>query len=272
MRDSKTKAYFCLARGYSNFRKYRYAKLILRNIFLNKFLQNRKNSHSIIFHEGNITVFDQFFIRLLSFNSNIKFISIKDQFILPENLYWTGKSIFGLGYSLMCRFNYFQVWDFLKNYDVAIRVDDDVLLLDSRELKSNETYICASLYSETHDQTNITFYRYLKATGSSVYYDQRFPPNCFYITRVQFWLGESVFSFLNDVSNSVDSLEERWGDTVVMGVALKKFGGTDPITIDKKVSYVHLSHNLVVKNGREFSISKYRLPRYFLIFRYLLTR
>lgn len=272
MKDNEIKAFFCLARGYSTFRKYKYFKLILRNIFLNKYLKNRKNIDSIVFHEGNITTFDQFFIKLFSFNFNIKFISIKQQFILPNNLYWSGKSVFGLGYSLMCRFNYFQVWDFLKNYHVAIRVDDDVLLLDSRELKSNEIYICASLYPETHLQTNITFYEYLNTIGSSLHYDQKFPPNCFYVTRVKFWLDESVFSFLEDVSNSVDSLERRWGDTVVMGVALKKFGGINSITVDKEISYVHLSHNLVVKNGKEFSISKYRLMRYFLLIKYLLTR
>jgi hypothetical protein len=76
----------------------------------------------------------------------------------------------------------------------------------------------------------------------------------------------------NELGAGNDIFTQTTKIMVDMGVALKKFGGTDPITIDKKVSYVHLSHNLVVKNGREFSISKYRLPRYFLIFRYLLTR
>jgi hypothetical protein len=271
MKEKERKVFFCLARGYSFLKKYKYIKLILRNIFLNKYLRN-ENSDSVIFHEGNITIIDQVFIKLLSLNRQIKFINIKSIFILPENFNWTGKSIYGLGYSLMCRFNYFQIWNFLKSYDIAIRVDDDVLLLNLRELESKEIYICSNLYPETHDQTNITFYEYLKETGSSLFYDHKFPPNCFYITRIKFWLGESVFAFLHNVSSANDSLEKRWGDTVVMGVALKKFGGTDSITIDKKISYVHLSHNLVVKNGVDFSISKSRFLRYILIAKYFFNR
>jgi hypothetical protein len=272
MREKEKKVFFCLARGYSFLKKYKYIKLILRNIFLNKYLRNNKNTESVIFHEGNITSIDQVFIKLLSLNIQIKFINIKNIFIIPENFNWTGKSIYGLGYSLMCRFNYFQIWDFLKYYDTAIRVDDDVLLLNLRELESKDIYICSNLYSETHDQTNITFYKYLKENDSTMFYDHKFPPNCFYITRTKFWLSESVFAFLNDVSSAKDSLENRWGDTVVMGVALKKFGGTDSITIDKKISYVHLSHNLVVENGADSSISKNRFLRYFLIAKYFFNR
>ena len=268
----QTKVFFCLARGYTFFRKYKYFKLILRNIFLNTHLRNNKLNHSIIFHEGNITAIDQFIIKIMSLNIQIKFMDIRKLFIVPENFIWSGNSIYGLGYSLMCRFNYFQVWELLKDYDTAVRVDDDVLVLNLRELEAKEIYACSKLYPETHDQTNITFYEYLKDKGDAQFYDHKFPPNCLYVTKIKFWLEESTFTYLHDVSNSKYSLENRWGDTVVMGVALKKFGGLDSISIDSKMSYIHLSHDLLIKNGNEIYLSKFRLFRYLSIAKHFIKR
>jgi hypothetical protein len=202
----------------------------------------------------------------------IKFINIEKIFIAPENFIWSGNSIYGLGYSLMCRFNYFQVWELLKDYDLAVRVDDDVLILNLRELDSKETYVCSKLYPETHSQTNVTFFEYLKDRGDAPFYDHNFPPNCFYVTRIKFWLEQPTFTYLRNISNSIYSLENRWGDTVVMGVALKKFGGLNSISVDSKMSYIHLSHDLIIKKGSEIHLSKYRLFRYLSIAKHFIYR
>jgi hypothetical protein len=53
-----------------------------------------------------------------------------------------------------------------------------------------------------------------------------------------------------------------------MGVALKKFVEVNSITLDKNISYIHLSHDLFIAGEREVSISKNRLHRYFSIIKY----
>ena len=260
--------FFCLARGYSIGKKHKYLKLVLRNIFLNKYSKFYKNCANLIFHEGNITFFDQFVIRLFSLNFKIQFIDISQLFVVPNSLIWTGKSEYGLGYSLMCRFNYFQIWELLQDYDTAIRIDDDVLVVNLGNIQTDAIYVCSKLYKESHIETNLSFYQYLEERNIESLYDHKFPPNCLYITQLKFWSKQKVKEFLSEISNSPYCLEHRWGDTVVMGVALKKFVEVNSITLDKNISYIHLSHNLFIRGGREVRISKNRLHRYFSIVKY----
>lgn len=259
--------FFCLARGYPVSKKYKYLKLILRNIFLKKHSKEYKKSSNWIFHEGDIDFFDQFIVKLFSFDFRIKFINISDQFTAPNHLIWSGRSEYGLGYSLMCRFNYFQIWKFLEAFDTAIRVDDDVLMINLGKIDADATYVCSKLYKESHPQTNLSFYQYLKEKKLQELYDHQFPPNCFYKTKVKFWNQKTVSTFLAEIADSSLSLEHRWGDTVVMGVTLKKFIETNSITLDPQISYIHLSHNLLVSGGVESQISAYRIKRYFSICR-----
>jgi hypothetical protein len=257
--------FFCLARGYSIGKKHKYLKLVLRNIFLNKYSKFYKNCANLIFHEGNITFFDQFVIRLSSLNFKIRFIDISELFVVPNSLIWTGKSEYGLGYSLMCRFNYFQIWKLLQDFDTAIRIDDDVLVVSLGNIETDATYVCSKLYKESHIETNTSFYQYLEKRNLESLYDHKFPPNCLYITQVKFWNKQKVNTFLDEISNSPYCLEHRWGDTVVMGVALKKFVKVNSITLDHKISYIHLSHNLFVSDGVEVQIPADRIARYFSI-------
>lgn len=263
--------FFCLARGYTGFRKHQYKKLILRNLFLNKFLNNKRSINSVIFHEGNISKFDQFMIRFLSGNFRIKFESIQEHWKRPDEFEWTGKSEFGLGYSLMCRFNYSLWWKYFDAYNYAARVDDDVLLIDTG-FETQFTYKCAKLYPETHASTNVSFPNFLEDIGLLSSYNHMFPPNCFYFTDLIFWNNPEVSNFLELVSKQPNSLEDRWGDTVVMGVALNSFGGDADLKVDPSIEYMHLSHALHIKNGVEsygidnkiliYTLAIYRLIRY----------
>lgn len=254
--------FFCLARGYSTFRKHKYFKLVVRNLFINRHLWKYSNAQSWIFHEGNISKIDQFLIHFFSKNFKIRFISISNIFKLDSDLIWTNSSNYGLGYSLMCRFSYLQIWSFIKDFDVAIRVDDDVLVIDLDVLAPDALYSCAKLYPETHEKTNLSFYKFLEAKCLEKHYDDNFPPNCFYLSRPSFWMQEQVSAYLYDVSISPLSLEDRWGDTVVMGVALKEYAESDQVLVNNKISYAHLSHNLLLENGIESVVGKTRLEIY----------
>jgi hypothetical protein len=264
--------FFCLARGYPISKKYKYLKLILRNIFLKKHSMSYKESANWIFHEGNIRYFDQFMIRLFSLNFRIRFVDISEQFIAPDHLIWSGKSEYGLGYSLMCRFNYYQIWRLLEGFDTAIRVDDDVLVVNLGKIETDAIYVCSKLYKESHEQTNLSFFQYLENRNLEVIYDHKFPPNCFYVTQIKFWNKKVVQTFLTDIANSPLSLEHRWGDTVVMGVTLKKFSQSNSITLDPQISYIHLSHNLLIGDGIEVQIPKNRIKRYLTICKHYFNR
>jgi hypothetical protein len=242
--------FFCLARGYKGFRKHQYKKLILRNLYLNKFLDDSRAVNSIIFHEGNMTNFDQFLIRIFSRNFQIKFESIEQHWIRSTEQEWTGKSAFGLGYSLMCRFNYAIWWRYFDAYKYAVRVDDDVLLIHTGH-ERRFTYKCAKLYPETHVPTNLSFPIFLEGIGLLNSYNHKFPPNCFYFTDLAFWNKPAVAHFLDFASKQPKSLEDRWGDTVVMGTALNAFGEVADLKVDPTIEYMHLSHGLHIKNGEE---------------------
>ena len=253
--------FFCLARGYSGLQKHHYKKLIIRNLFLNRYLRVSNAYKSVIFHEGNMSHTDQFFIRFFSLNFKIKFISIANLWVVPDGLAWTGKSSFGLGYSLMCRFQYFHWWKYLEDYDYAIRVDDDVLVhsLGSSQLA---VYKCAKQYPESHKSTNSSFPVFLSTLGMHEYYDHKFPPNCFFISKIDFWQKVQVSSFLESVASSRASLDDRWGDTVVMGVALNAFAQRSDYVVDKCMEYSHLSHSMHLKDGVEYFYSTNRFLIY----------
>lgn len=257
--------FFCLARGYLGIQKHQYKKIVLRNIFLNKFLSSRRRIHSVIFHEGNISELDQFFIRLFSFNFKIRFISIKASWTLPNDLIWDGGSEFGLGYSLMCRFHYSAWWKYFDDFNFAARVDDDVLLIDAGNL-NDFVYKCAKLYPETHAATNSSFPAYLATLGMENKYNHEFPPNCFYITDLTFWRRIEVSNFLARVAQQPRSLNDRWGDTVVMGVALNIFASPQDFKVDSGIEYMHLSHSLHIKYGEESYGDKNRLLIYISAF------
>ena len=257
--------FFCLARGYSGVQKHHYKKIILRNIFLNRFISSRRRIDSVIFHEGNITKLDQFFIRFFSFNFAIRFISIESSWKVPPGLIWDGQSEYGLGYSLMCRFNYSTWWKYFSDYEFAARVDDDVLLIQAGNEK-DYIYKCAKLYPETHIPTNLSFPQFLATLGISEAYNHEFPPNCFYLTNLSFWNRLDVSEFLTQVADQSVSLNDRWGDTVVMGVALNVYTNSNHFKVDSSIEYMHLSHALHVRDGEEFYGIENRLVIYISAF------
>ena len=188
--------------------------------------------------------------KTLSIDFKIKFVDISNDFKLPEGFIWTGKNIFGLGYSLMCRFNYFGVWDYLKDYQIAIRIDEDCIIHQFPEINKNIILLTGALSNESHEPTNLSFKKYLKGKNLEKYYDQQFPYTNVFITSVHFWLRPDVKEFLTDIALQNNSIEDRWGDLPVLGVALKIFGNWVGMeAVDKRIVYEHLSHNSEVEHG-----------------------
>jgi hypothetical protein len=242
---------FCLTRGYFGVQKYRYLKLILRNHLISKALKNsNKTFDSMIFHEGNISRLDQFLIKLFSLNFQIKFKAISNYFENYSPL--STPNIFGssLGYIMMCRFQYGKVWGYLKEYEIVVRIDDDCFISEIPILKENQVFVCAGISEENHQGTNESFFSYLETLKLENFYDHKFPYTNLYATRNSFWQQESVKMFLNSILDNPKSLDHRWGDLPVIGVALKVFADwkyNESILLN--FNYNHYSHRSLILNG-----------------------
>lgn len=242
---------FCLTRGYSGFNKIRYLKLILRNLLIRRAINRSSEKYdSVIFHEGNIRLLDQVILRIFSLNLRLRFVEVDNYFEgLSSN---TAPKLGGasLGYVMMCRFQYGKVWTYLANYEILIRIDDDCFLSKIPSLLIDQLFTCSGISEETHVETNQTMPIYLKDQNLGVFYDQKFPYTNLYATRGSFWKRTEVQSFLQGVLNEKNSIDNRWGDLPVIGVALKAFGGWDyKFNILKDFHYDHFSHRATVETG-----------------------
>lgn len=224
--------------------------LIRRNRSIKRVLKLRGiNADLLIFHEGNVGRADQILIQLFS-NSRITFTDVGSDFTLGENQVWLKESKKQLGYSLMCRFNYYSVWKYLSSYEVACRVDEDCLLINLPDFSSRSILLCGAIHAETHEITNSTLPIVLTEMGLVHHYDHKFPYTNVYITKPSFWMQPEVQEFLRLFGQHTMGIENRWGDLPILGIALKHFGdwiADENICIE--IAYSHLSHRNEVKNG-----------------------
>ena len=242
---------FALIRGYSGTKKYHYLKIIFRNLYIKRANYKRKlNYDLILFHEGNVNRVDQILIKFLSANFTIKFIYVREFFQIPKNVLVTEVGNNSLGYEMMCVFHYLRVWAYLKEYDIAIRIDDDCLVRDLPSLRKDQIFCTAVVSDETHAETKKTLPIFLKQLGDGAFYDDRFPYTNVYITRVSFWLRDDVQEYLLNFFMNQYSIINRWGDLPIIGVTLKKYGAWNyESDILDNFAYMHLSHSSVVENG-----------------------
>lgn len=244
-------AVFTLTRGFRRIRDY--APLIQRNRTIKrhrKSLQPFGPVTMVIFHEGNISAFQQ---KLISLASGVKlvFTDVSSVFLRSDRHVWDEAAEASLGYSLMCRFNYQHVWHFLEDFSYALRVDDDCLLesLDLSAISETEL-VCGALSPEFHDKTNVTLPPALDPNDRPLY-DHKFPYTNVFFTKTSFWLREDVQEFVHRIGEHPKSLQNRWGDLPVIGVALKKYGEWDgDASVAVGLSYRHSSHSSWVKNGQ----------------------
>jgi hypothetical protein len=248
-------AVFGLVRGYKGFNKWKYVQLLARNWSLGTWkLKSKFSGDFIIFHEGNISRFDQLTLRVLSL-LNLRFVDVSEVWKPNETSRWEGLSDFPLSYSLMCKFNYADLWGFLASYDVVCRVDEDCIVLNLPDFSTVGLFDTGALFEESHPRTNATMPGFLETLGLERFYDHSFPYTNLYVTRTAFWLSEPVATFLTEVANHPDALEYRWGDIPVLGVALKACGGWNSITsVNEKIEYFHLSHLTKVTQGKKADI------------------
>lgn len=237
-------AVFCLTRGYNN--PALYSRLISRNESIYHFLKH-ESPDMVMFHEGNVSIEHQKMIES-STPLTFKWIQIPWEFpriplpVETVSTFYDGRCY--PGYHLMCQFHTCDVWDYLKDYDIVLRVDEDCILKSPKwehvfKSMENTEYRTPMFDIETHELTNATLPLWLE--DDSHYYDRTMPYTNIFISKIAPWLREDVQDWLKKVRTSNGCIMYRWGDHVMQGIALKKFNISSS-TLDG-FSYYHGSHD-----------------------------
>ena len=253
---------FGLVRGHARLGDY--VKLRKRNRLIEKNVNKDQKYDMIIFHEGNIKPEHQKVMQN-DMKATLRFVNVSDKVFSgyhPESLIKLMKTDPNarkrLGYKHMCRFNGIVIYDYLQDYDYAMRADDDIFIhtpfdTDPFEMMRDNNLIFAygKHNIDPHKPTLQTFFpfvkQYIKENSVEINCDMteinnnNFYNN-FYITNVSFWNQERVKDYLKAVDNEMGIFKFRWGDSPIQATALKMFSHPNQWHHFKSIRYSHTSH------------------------------
>jgi hypothetical protein len=245
-----------LTRGYSDISGY--DLLIKRNLAIQMNLCN-KSIDILIFHEGNITgehqshIIDKtpcLEIHFINVNNGLAFKSHKSEIEFDP-----GTSLFGIGYRHMCSFWFVDFWNFVKNYDYLLRIDEDCFVncnIDEIFLKLTDHLFITGTYF--NDEQFVTrglndFSLQFMNHYANCEFKPRLPSgpytNLFGIS-LKIRNNDLFQKYVNEVDISNKIYERRWGDLPLWGEVIEYIFGQGTILVDKTIKYYHESHNLQV--------------------------
>ena len=254
--DTNKKCITVLTRGYDNILSY--SKLIKRNKQIDLYLIN-KNIDILIFHENNITIEQQTYIKEQTPLLNIKFINIlngafnKDKELIKFD---ESTNLFGLGYRHMCSFWFVDFWKFVKEYDYLIRIDEDCFIdFDINIIfnQLNKYIIVAGNYSSDADFVTIGLneftLNFINNTPEFNFkkYDKKNPggpySNLFGISLCSIRDNNILQKYINEIDKSNYIYKRRWGDLPLWGEIIYYILGEETMLITNEIKYFHESHN-----------------------------
>lgn len=231
-------AIVALTRGYEDITKY--SDLIKRNNCIYEHINKELKYPLIIFHEGNITQAHQDYITHCSNGQLLKFVDISEC--------WYG------GYEAMCQFQTYHIWNYCKEYDYVMRIDEDchITKADSNPFEQAKglDYLVSKYWAESHSETNATLPDKVEAlTGVSrdVFYNHKFPYTNVGVARVDFFLSKNINDILYMIAMCPDQRTNRWGDLPVLGCILNIY--SDRVGIMNGITYGHLTHNNIIETN-----------------------
>ena len=168
-----------------------------------------------------------------------------------------------LGYRQMCDFMALRWFNALAKYKYAMRIDDDVCLLqlpiaDPFEALANSgaVYMYGLLKEESHEETRATLTPWLKAyarehnlAAAAVDADSIYFTN-FFVSRVDFWTRPNVTEYLAAVDISRSIFTHRWGDAPLQTAALRLHAAPDAIH-HLRMDYLHMSTRDYIVDGEQ---------------------
>jgi len=248
-----------LTRGYSD--ATRYFLLIKRNCAISNFL-NDKTVPLLIFHEGNISVDQQNFIKSFSAELNIQFINVVGPYAFRKSkedvVFDTVSSSWGMGYRHMCSFWFVDFWHFLKDYDMVLRIDEDCMInfdVESVFRKLNACMFISGMEQGDADwvtkgMNEFTLQHIKETYNESVLAKTIGGPytNIFAVNLASARNVSKLHAYIKavDVYNRIYTY--RWGDLPLWGEAIHYFCGPGALIVDSTIKYFHLSHNMDVNS------------------------
>uniref|UniRef100_A0A6C0JJR3 Glycosyltransferase n=1 Tax=viral metagenome TaxID=1070528 RepID=A0A6C0JJR3_9ZZZZ len=251
-----------LTRGYNNYNEY--SMLIKRNKHIEIHLNN-KSTDVLIFHEGNISNEHQIKISNETPLLNIKFINISGKAFKPEKsniVFDANTRMFGLSYRHMCSFWFVDFWEFVKDYEYLLRIDEDCFIdcsIDDIFLKlvSGNLFVVGTYSHDEHFVTrglndfSIQFMNHysINVNGENYKFNRRDPSgpytNLFGIS-LKIRNNDLFRKYVKEVDISNKIYERRWGDLPLWGEVIDYIFGKDTLLIDKTIKYYHDSHHTQV--------------------------
>jgi hypothetical protein len=151
----------------------------------------------------------------------------------------------------MCRFQYSGVWKHLDSYDVALRVDEDCLVLKAPKFPKAASIIVGALALESHEPTLNTMQKFIDSQINDLSLaSEKYPYTNVMACNLDFFRRPEVQKILSSFEAHPDSFSNRWGDLPVLGLVASRHLGLDGLTqVDASTIYFHLSHASWVVRG-----------------------
>jgi len=248
------KAVAVLTRGYPNIRQYH--TLIQRNVHIAKNLSD-KSIDILIFHEGNITEEHQKYIEAATPLLNIIFKCISDRAFRNEKssitFHDTTKG-FSLNYRHMCSFWFVEFWEYVLDYDLIIRIDEDCKIdfnVDNifRLLEFKD--VAFGKWDVDEDRVTVGLndftMNFLKDNNLFKKMKRRIPSgpytNVIGLNLVKLRKNELLDAYKKRVETSNGIYKYRWGDLPLWGEVLIYMCHPDSYIYLTNLNYFHGSHN-----------------------------
>lgn len=257
-----------LTRGYGGFAEYN--KLIERNNSIyNQIVKNSSYEFdNIIFHEGNITNDHQLYIQNLS-KVELQFIDVKsngnklafnNSIIKSESEFCNStheSNWFPIGYKHMCHFWSIDFFEYLNEYDLIIRIDEDCVVQRFDDDYIQQILDGEKVFLSPHFQGKDEWYvtvgleklwnKFMEENSIEInkkYDEVKFPYTNFMCLNLKYFReNEIVQKFLNSVDMSNCIYINRWGDLPIWGLILSSFVPQEMFGVATKIGYYHSSHN-----------------------------
>ena len=294
MEKSLSEIKYCicvLTRGYKH--KIQYSDLIRRNKAISHVLRDEPIDYEmVIFHEGDIDKEQQEYIKVKSKNSEIIFKNIESYFSRVQHdshnshsecCYQTALSdSFSDGYKTMCRFWIEGLFQYVKNYDYIVRIDEDCFMkqlplhqITQRMAKHDSYFGTAISLSEDDPDVKIGFDSFVsniyKKSGKKAPNMQDPIPNTnFMVINTRISKNPLFNEFVTKVIETNCIQINRWGDHILWGAAISYIYGSNRIEHMDEVKYIHGSF----ENGVNYKVSIFDKSILFLnkAMRYLLRK
>ena len=230
----------------------------------------------LAFHEGNVP--PRAVLRQLERDLSVRFIDARRYggFSTPPSLRRRGGLNVSLGgyragYSHMCRWFAMQWVLAVRNYEYAMRIDEDVLI----ERMSDPIQILRSsganygyglrtpeLHGVTVDTLPVWLQSYISSRGitpakppvnvSDIYFTN------YFVTRVAWWEQPAVQRFLHAVDRTANIYTYRWGDAPLQTAALHLFENQPLAYVAVDYSHLSTENHIQSRNGSNGSTAEMR--------------